>query len=316
MRAEPRGTAALDATVLICSRDRPALLADTVRSVLGGSAVPRELLVVDQSAAPAEDLSGLGAARGCEVRHLRTTTPGLSRARNAGLRAATSAVVVLLDDDMLVEEDWLGRLLAALEGGGGRVVSTGAVLPGRPEAPGAAVPQAALVTGSVPAVYRGRQPRDVVPGANVALFRDVALEVGGYDERLGPGTRFGSAEDNDLGLRLLDAGCEVRFVPDAVVYHRAWRSGGGRIRLRWSYGRGKGAFYAKHMSRSDPYMRRRLAAEVAIRLRRIVSGLLREPASAAGQAVSLAGTLSGALEWALLVRRRPPPSDRPTQGLP
>jgi GT2 family glycosyltransferase len=304
MSAESAGACALDATVLICSRDRAALLDDTVRSVLSGTAVPRELLVIDQSSAPARDLSGLGAARGCDVRHLRSSTTGLSRARNIGLREARCDVVVLIDDDMFVETDWLARLLGALDERDGRLVVTGRVLPAPSETRDAVVPAAALVTSPVPAVYRGRQPRDVVPGANVAFQRSVALRLGGYDERFGAGARFAAADDNDMGLRLLEDGCEVRHVPDAVVYHRAWRSAGGRIRLRWAYGRGKGAFYAKHMSWSDPYIRRRFASEVAMRLRRSAGSLFTEPVTAAAQLVSLAGTLSGALEWALLVRGR------------
>jgi GT2 family glycosyltransferase len=295
----------LDATVLICSRERPTLLADTVRSVLDGAAVPRELLVVDQSAVVAEELSGLGAARGCSVRHLRSGTTGLSRARNIGLREALCDVVVLIDDDMFVEREWLVRLLRGLDDGGSHVVATGRVLPAPPEVAGGAVPAAALVTSEVPAVYRGRQPRDVVPGANVALYRDVALAIGGYDERFGAGARFGAADDNDMGLRLLDAGCEVRFIPAAVVYHRAWRSSRQRVQLRWTYGRGKGAFYAKHVTRSDPYIRRRLESEVAMRVLRSISSLRASPATSAAQLVSLAGIIVGALEWTILVRRRP-----------
>ncbi len=37
------------------------------------------------------------------------------------------------------------------------------------------------------AVARGPQPRDVMPGANVAVHRDEVLALGGYDERLGAG---------------------------------------------------------------------------------------------------------------------------------
>ena len=132
-----------------------------------------------------------------------------------------------------------------------------------------------------------------------------AVGLGGYDERLGAGGRFASADDNDMGLRLLDAGCEVRHVPEAIVLHRAWRTLRQRIRMRWHYGRGKGAFYAKHMSRSDRYTLRRMRADVHMRVRVILAALPRAPGTAAGHAVYLTGMLSGAVEWHVRERRRP-----------
>jgi GT2 family glycosyltransferase len=213
---------------------------------------------------------------------------------------------------MFVEPDWLQSLLGAMSATDPRVVVTGRVLAAPDEGAGGTVPPAALVTRATPAVYRGRQPIDVVPGANVALHRATVLALGGYDERLGAGTRFASADDNDIGLRLLDAGCEVRHVPEAVVLHRAWRTRRQRMRMRWDYGRGKGAFYAKHMSRQDRYARRRMAADARKRLRIVLTSLPRSPQTAAAHGVYLAGMLAGAVEWqageqARRADRRSPP---------
>ena len=300
------GRAPLDATIVICSRDRPRMLAETVDSVLAGACVPRELLVVDQSQVAHADLAARGLVRGCAITYLHTSSSGLSRARNIGLCAAACKVVVLLDDDMYVEPGWLQRLLEGHAQCGPRAVATGRVLAGPAEGGSGAVPHSALVTRSEPAIYRGRQPTDVVPGANVALYRDVALALGGYDERLGAGGRFASADDNDMGLRLLEAGCEVRHVPDAVVLHRAWRTAGGRARMRWAYGRGKGAFYAKHMRRSDPYALARMRADARGRLQAAARNMPRAPTAAAGHALYLAGMLAGAAEWLARERRKRP----------
>ena len=297
MTAPPRDGAPLAATILICTRDRPAMLRDTIASVLEGSALPRELLVVDQSVEIDEHVAQLGGVGGCAVRHLRSDSRGLSRARNIGLRAASEEVVVLIDDDMFVERDWLALLLGAMDAGDPRVVVTGRVLAAPDEGTGGTVPYAALVTRESPAVYRGRHAVDVVPGANVALHRATVLALGGYDERLGAGTRFASADDNDIGLRLLDSGCEVRHVPEAVVLHRAWRTRRARVRMRWDYGRGKGAFYVKHMRRSDPYALHRMRADARRRLCLALAALPRSPQTAAAHAVYLGGMLTGAFEW-------------------
>ena len=243
--------------------------------------------------------------RGCSVRYLHSSTRGLSRARNIGLRSASHQVVVLLDDDVFVEPDWLARLLDGVASAGPVVVATGRVLAAPPEG-GGGVPPASLVSLAEPAIFRGRQWRDVMPGANVAVHRDVVLALGGYDERLGAGTRFGGAEDNDMGFRLLEAGFEIRHVPEAVVLHRAWRSRGNRLRLRWHYGRGKGAFYAKHLSLDDRFILQRLTRELRQRTRRIAGAVPRSPAIVIGEAVSIGGTLSGAASW--MLRERVPAS--------
>jgi GT2 family glycosyltransferase len=295
------GTDPADVSIVICSRDRPALLMDTIRSVLAGGTVPREVVVVDQSAASNPELAATGTVRGCEVRHVRSPTTGLSVARNIGLRAATGEVAVMIDDDMLVERDWLTHLLAGLPPG--RLgVATGRVLPAPDEGTGGTVPPAALVTREEPAVFRGPQPTDVVPGANVAMRRELVLGLGGYDERLGAGTPFGAADDNDMGHRLLLAGVEVHHVPSAVVLHRAHRRQADLIRLRWRYGRGKGAFYAKHAS--DRFILRRAGADVRRRLRRSIAALVRAPRMTAGELLVLAGMASGALAW--ILRERAP----------
>lgn len=291
----------LDASVLICSRDRPDLLLDAVCSVLMGGAVPAELVVIDQSASPHVALSEMGEVRGCRVRYLHCNSTGLSRARNTGLRKAGRDVVVLIDDDMLVDEDWLASLLDGLPPAR-HCVATGRVLPAPDEGRGVSVPPAALVTRGTPAVYRGPQAIDVMAGANVAVRRDFVLGLGGYDERLGPGTRFSAAEDNDLGHRLLLAGGEVHYVPAAVVLHRAWRAQGEVVRLRWRYGRGKGAFYAKHAGLRDGRMLGRAANDVGSRLRRAARAAMREPRATVGELLSLGGMASGALDW--LVRER------------
>ena len=296
--------APLDATVVICSRNRRELLADTVESVLAAAAVPREILVVDQSDAPHASLARKGTVRGCAVTYIHSQNVGLSRARNVGLRAAACDVVVLIDDDMLVEPEWLRPLLDGRRAAGPGGVATGRVLPAPAEGT-AGVPPAALVTREVAATYRGRQPGDVMPGANVAVDRHVVLAVGGYDERLGAGTRYSAADDNDMGYRLLLAGCEVRHVPEAVVLHRAWRSKAELLRLRWNYGRGKGAFYAKHMRRGDAFMVKRLLADLGRRSRRALRALPGSPRSAAAEGVSAAAVVAGMLGWTIRERCLP-----------
>jgi GT2 family glycosyltransferase len=294
----------LAATVLIATRERPEMLRDTLRSILSARRVPREIIVVDQSSVPNSEVAHLGAVPDCEIRYVHSRTQGLARARNVGLRLASQTPVVILDDDMLVGDDSLERLLAGMMDGDEKVVTTGRLLAAPPEGPGLVQAPGALVTRLEPAVFRGRQPLQVVPGPNVALPRSVMIEIGGYDERLGAGTRFPGAEDHDLSLRLLDAGCEVRHLPDAVVLHRAWRSPRDLVRLRWGYARGVGGFYAKHASLRDRHTLRRAVREARTRLRHAAGSVTSSPKTTAAELLTLGGLLFGAAEWTLRYRLR------------
>jgi GT2 family glycosyltransferase len=295
----PSDRRAAAASVLICTRNRPQLLTDTLRSVLAADPLPGEVVIVDQSDEVNATAAGLRQA-GCAVRYFHSPTVGASRARNEGLRLAERDWVVLLDDDMLVERAWLTTLLAGLPAAE-MPIATGNVLPAPPEGAAGVIPPAALVQRDE-GTFRGRQQADVIPGANVALPRASALAVGGYDERLGPGTRFPAAEDNDFGHRLMLLGCEVHHVPAAVTLHRAWRSRSELVRLRWAYGRGKGAFYAKHAGLRDRWMVRRALADLGRRLRRAFTSLPRAPKETAAEAISIAAILVGGADWFVTVR--------------
>lgn len=284
-------------SLIIPSRERPALLLDTVRSILAGDTAPSELIVVDQSRAPNRELERLAADRPGEFRYLWRPAPGVSRARNIGIAAARHDLLVFTDDDVLVEPDWLGSLARALVAAGPRAVVTGRVLPAAgPGGPGF-VPS--VKVDQTPAVYAGRAAEDVLYSNNMAMRRASIERIGGFDERLGPGTRFPAAEDNDVCFRLLEAGERVIYVPEAALHHRAWRAEAEFLPLRWSYGRGQGAYYAKHFGLRDRYMLGRFAAHAARYLRRCGRSLLGQRRRAYGDAVYVLGLLYGAGAWLL-----------------
>ena len=63
--------------------------------------------------------------------------------------------------------------------------------------------------------------------------------IGGFDERLGPGTWTEAAEDLALFDRLLHAGGAGRYEPQALVLHEQWRARRAVVRLDWGYGKGR-----------------------------------------------------------------------------
>jgi GT2 family glycosyltransferase len=299
MSGEGHTVEIVEATVVIPTRGRRAMARDAVYSLLAAPASPAEVLIVDQSDQPDDALDALEHVGRGTVRYIHTPEPGVSRARNIGLRAATHETVVLLDDDMLVEGRALAHLVEA-RGEEPHVIATGPVLAAEPEERGLAQAPASLHTDTQPARHRGRQHRLVIPGGNIAVSRSFALAAGGYDERLGPGTRFGAGEDHDLALRLLDAGAEVAFVPDAAVLHRAWRRRRELVRLRWAYGRGVGAFFAKHLLKRDRWALDALRLHLSARLSGIAHEVVRSPYATTAHVVSLMAVASGMAEWTVL----------------
>jgi GT2 family glycosyltransferase len=286
-----------DVSVVICSRNRPALLGDAVESVLAGELLPGELVVVDQSDRPHPTLR-TGLVGECDLRYLHSAETGLSRARNEGIRASGRPIVVFIDDDVLVERTWLGALVEELGRDGPRTVVTGQVRPA--DHAGSGGYQLSLKVDEAPAVYEGRIGRDPLFAGNMAIFRSAFDEVGGFDVRLGAGSRFPSSEDNDFGFRLLEAGYRIVYVPGAVVHHRTWRSRKGFIALSWHYGRGQGAFYAKYWRSPDGYARGRMAADARHQIRSAPRKLARgRIVPLAGGALFLVGVGAGAIEWAL-----------------
>jgi len=266
-------------TLIVCSRTRPALLSSVVASILDGAEVPDELLVVDQSIEPHPELAGFATPR-CAFRYLHSATVGLSRGRNIGIAAASHPIIVFTDDDVLVPPEWFGTIVRSLEAAGPRSVVTGRVLATEAETEGGFAPS--LHPGTERVVYEGRVYEDPLATFNVAFPRSAHAEVGGFDVRLGPGTPFPAAEDNDFGYRLLEAGYRIVFDPEAVVYHRAWRDDRAYVPLRHGYGRGQAAFYAKHLSFEDRYMLRRMIGTLVNHVRRLPRAALNDLLAAAG----------------------------------
>ncbi len=288
-------------SLIVASRNRPDLLIESVRSILAGEELPSELLIVDQSDTPNPALQSLTIDGGCHVRYLWTQTRGLSRANNYGISQAREEIIVFTHDDVLASPAWFGALVRALVKGGRRSIVTGQVRPTEPTEPGAFAPT--VQTSPEPAMYEGRVGADVLIPINMAMYRSAVEEVGGFDERLGPGTPFPGAEDNDLGFRLLESGYRIIYVPEAVIWHRAWRNASDYFALRWSYAVAQGGFYAKNLNWRDRYIIGRAAGEVRRRLSRLPARVRwRELRMGLGDLVYLAGLGWGAGEWLLRYR--------------
>jgi glucosyl-dolichyl phosphate glucuronosyltransferase len=254
-------------SVVVCTYDRPERMRACLESLLrqnvdGGE---YEVVVVDNGG---EEFRFAGPVRSVDVRILREPRPGLSRARNAGLRAARGEIVAYVDDDVEVAPEWAARLLDAFR----RLAPEPACVGGRVEPIWEAQPpewlsdefarMLSLVDWSETA--RFLEPSEWAAGCNVAFTRDLLARVGGFDERLGRvGGRLLSMEETLVQAKIREIGHRIYYDPAVVVGHRIPAE---RLTKRWFLRRAywNGVSHARlRLQREGPTIRRRarLAAE-------------------------------------------------------
>jgi len=173
------------------------------------------------------------------LRHLRAPRPHANAARNLGLRHARGDLVAFPDDDCLLPPGTLARVRAAFAGEPGLVALTGP----------AAAPEGGLGSGRWnpdPGPITLATVWTSVIEFNLWLRRDAALALGGFDEAMGPGARFGSAEGNDLVCRALAAGRAARYDPALRVIHPDKRLTPEAVARAGRYGLGLGFALRRH----------------------------------------------------------------------
>jgi len=81
----------------------------------------------------------------------------------------------------------------------------------------------------------------------MALRRDLALQLGGFDPRLDGGTATLSGGDTDMFARVLDTGSRIAYTPDALVWHRHRREPRSLHYCIFGYGVGLYSFLTKRV---------------------------------------------------------------------
>src|SRR4051794_14682958 len=155
-------------TIVIATRNRADLLDRCLARLLAGGRGNDEVVVVDSASANA-DAAGVASAHG--ARYVRVELPGVSRARNAGWRAASNELVAFIDDDVRVHDGWRDALSLALAEPKNAFVSGWIGLP--PEQAGAVDPQPYIVEPDSHRMDRDAE-RYYGAGANMG-FRRSAL---------------------------------------------------------------------------------------------------------------------------------------------
>ena len=188
---------------------------------------PWEFLVIDNASTdttPALLAASDWRLAGMDIRIVREEKLGLSNARNRALQEARGEYILFMDDDETPDPAWL-------------VAYEEAMREHRPDALGGRI-EVFFEDGDRPAWLQDEllgflgkldhgearwltERTTPIFGGNFAFSRSVFERIGNFDARLGrQGATNIGAEDTEIYRRLLEHGCSVRWVPQAIIHHR------------------------------------------------------------------------------------------------
>ena len=235
-------------SVVVCTRERPQALARCLAALRESSDESTDLVVVDN--APATDATRLVVAEFPGVRYKVEARPGLSYARNTGIRFAKGDVIVFTDDDVVVTPNWLEELCRPFSDPA-VMCSTGLVIPAELQSREQSFFEHWMTFHrGYKSVRFGREWllsfRSAAPvwrigaGASMAIRRTAFEKVGVFDTRLGAGAS-GCSEDSEFWYRLLAAGYVCEYTPAAVVLHHHRADAASLAQQMLAYSRGHAA---------------------------------------------------------------------------
>jgi glycosyltransferase involved in cell wall biosynthesis len=256
-------SAAPEITVVICTRDRPGMLRESLSSLEHQDYPALRVLVVDNAPTDAgtrhvaSELSGT-----LDLDYVVESRPGLSWARNRAIDASTSGIIAWLDDDEKADRWWVTELARALTDHPEAGAVSGITLPAEIESPaqlwfeqsgGHHKGRGFESHIFSPATRRTQSPLYPRPqfgtGGNMAFRREAIESIGRFNTALGAGTPAMGGEDTAAFSEYLYSGGTLIYHPPALVWH-THRSDMQALRaLKRGYGRGISAFYLSFLLR-------------------------------------------------------------------
>lgn len=199
-----------------------------------------EIIVVDQNG---DDrlVPVLQQHPGLVIRHVRCSELGVSRGRNAGIRAAQGDIIAFPDDDCWYPAHLLAGVVQWLEAHpdfaglltGVRDEQNRLMAPKFPPRPGTCSKKSVLYSAV----------------AFNAFLRASAVKAAGFFlEGIGPGTRspYQSGEDLEYVIRVVECGLALSYQPQFTVHHRNLKDRERVRRTNYPYALGVGYILRLH----------------------------------------------------------------------
>ena len=216
-------------SIVIPTYGREKVLTDTVAFLLDQRPPAGEILIMDQTQrhepSTAEQLRTwhrLG-----DIRWIRLEMPSITRAMNQGLLEARFPVVLFLDDDILPAGDLLKFHLEPFADSSIWAVAGQVLQPGQEPEDIDYQNGGKGIRGYLDFPFHTTRPGYVenVMAGNLAVRRDRAVEIGGFDENfVGVAYRF----ETEFARRLVGCGGRIYFQPKASIHHLRKSVGGTR----------------------------------------------------------------------------------------
>lgn len=252
--ATPPRSAKPRVAVVVATCDRGPKISQLLQSIVASDLEDFEMVIVDQSDDSATRDAVTPYLSDARIQYVHSAQRGASRARNIGVRMTVAPYVAITDDDCIVPRGWLtGMIRPFAEGSNVGVVfcSVIAVESDR----GGLTPQIMFETDrritNLREVWTSRKGLSL--GAGMAIRRTTFEGVGGFDESLGPGAKFGACEDNDLSWRALLAGWNVYQSSQIQVLHDGFRPMHEVRSLLFRDYHGVGGAIAKYIRAREPW---------------------------------------------------------------
>ncbi len=210
-------------SVVVCTRNRGGSVVETITSVFASEHPNFELLVVDQSVDSGTCDAIQPFLSDPRFRYIRTPTVGKGIALNIGLAEAAAEIVAYTDDDCTVSPHWLTALERLFLNHPRVALIFSSVKAGPYNKNEGVIPEVLYPKDQI---VRSISPRTmtVVMGAGMALRKSAIQALGGFEENIGPGTRFQSGDDIDLAMRTLSKHWEVYQQSEAMITHYGYRT--------------------------------------------------------------------------------------------
>lgn len=263
---------AADVTIAIPTYGRDEVLVDTIRSCLNQDEPAGEIIILDQTPHHAPEVERTLTAWHTEgtIRWERLTRASQPAAMNRALELTAKPLVLFLDDDIIAAPGFVAAHAAAHDRDERWVVVGQIIQPWQQPsdiAPPLSPPGSLKADLEFP--FHSCTPctlQNVMSG-HMSVRCDRARELGGFDENFhGAAYRF----DTEFGRRVLRAGGQIQFEPQASIRHLRAERGGTRIQGNHlasaspTHGVGDYYFALLHGCRGDVawYCSRRMVREV------------------------------------------------------
>ncbi|MEI2608556.1 MAG: glycosyltransferase family 2 protein [Candidatus Promineifilaceae bacterium] len=197
-------------SVLICTYNRPDMLAKCLSSlIVGTNEHPDQIVVVNGGDERSDQVVKLFIGKpGIDVKLVKTINKNLATSRNVGLSHCVGDIVAMTDDDAEVFPDWVTQM-RRVHSDYPEVGAVGGVVLGNntDSLVGKVADAITFPSWSAPQYVR------TLPGVNISYKREVIEKIGLQDETLFRG------EDVDYNWRVQQLGYKVYFDPAIKVWH-------------------------------------------------------------------------------------------------